>query len=93
MADEALRAFVMARDDSCVTCAYDGNCDTSHLFRRSHYATRWETDNAFRQCRSCHYTHHNISEYQLIAYANYKLGEDRINDCIDRVANNSLQDR
>ena len=75
-ADKAFAKYIVARDKRCVTCGSPGNfgLDCSHVFRRSHYATRWNVNNAYAQCRSCHFKHHNNSESWLLDYAERELG-------------------
>lgn len=78
-ADDMFSKFIRARDKQCVTCGKPSD-DCSHLFRRTHYSTRWDVRNAYGQCRSCHYKHHKQSEYNLISYALKRLGQSDMDD-------------
>lgn len=75
-ADKAFSLYIRARDPKCVTCGA-ATTDCSHIFRRTHHATRWNPLNAAGQCRRCHFIHHNQTESYLHDYARRKLGARR----------------
>lgn len=72
-ADREFSLFIRWRDVRCVTCG-EPTTDCSHVFRRHNMSTRWDVRNAYGQCRSCHFKHHNKSEYPLLKYAEDRLG-------------------
>jgi 5-methylcytosine-specific restriction endonuclease McrA len=74
-ADTAFSLFIRARDKRCVTCS-NLTQDCSHVFSRSHYATRWDEENAYGQCRQCHMRHHNQTESYLLDWARGMLWSD-----------------
>jgi 5-methylcytosine-specific restriction endonuclease McrA len=78
-ADKAFSLYIRARDRFCVTCG-QASSDCSHIFSRSHYATRWDENNSYGQCRGCHMRHHNQTESYLLDYAKGRLGKKRYED-------------
>jgi len=78
-ADDSFGRYIKARDRACVTCGRTDNLDCSHVIRkaRGHFH-RWNPDNAYAHCRTCHMEHHNVSEMRLIAYATEKLGAEKL---------------
>ena len=68
------------RDKRCVICGSTMNLQCSHVFRRHSYTTRWDSQNAYAQCKSCHFKHHNHSEYPLQQYAAKRIGHDAMDD-------------
>jgi hypothetical protein len=80
-ADKAFSLYIRARDPQCVI----PNCgkptvDCSHVFKRDHYSTRWDENNAYGQCRECHCRHHNQSESYLLDYARVLMGKRAYED-------------
>ena len=82
-ADKEFSLYIRARDPKCVTCG-EPTTDCSHIFRRTHLATRWDENNAVGQCRACHYYHHNQTEATLLNFARKKLGAKRYEDLLER---------
>ena len=72
-ADDAFSLYIRTLYPFCVTCG-EPTQDCSHVFKRDHYSTRWNEQNAFGQCKKCHYLHHNKSESYLLEYASYHMG-------------------
>jgi 5-methylcytosine-specific restriction endonuclease McrA len=81
-ADDAFSPYIRKRDPFCVTCG-EATRDCSHVFSRSHYATRWNEQNAFGQCGKCHFIHHNQSESYLHDHVRQVLGEKGFEDLRD----------
>jgi 5-methylcytosine-specific restriction endonuclease McrA len=88
-ADDAFGMYIKARDGACVTCGRTDNLDCSHVIRkaRGHFH-RWNPDNAYAQCRTCHMEHHNVTELRLIAYATEKFGAEKLDQM--RVETNTI---
>ena len=78
-ADIAFSLYIRARDPYCVTCGKPIS-DCSHVFKRDHYSTRWDENNAYGQCRPCHFRHHNQSESYLLDYARVLMGKRAYED-------------
>ena len=57
MADVAFSAYIRTRDPVCVVCGTLEHGTCGHIFSRVHYSTRWDEDNAFRQCSGCNLRH------------------------------------
>ena len=55
--DKIFSEYIRARDKRCVICGTTKNLQAGHLITRAVYATRWDENNVFAQCRSCNYTH------------------------------------
>ena len=79
-ADQWFSRFIVLRDKRCVICGSTMNLQCSHVFRRHSYTTRWDSQNAYAQCKSCHFRHHNHSEYPLQKYAVTRIGQDAMDD-------------
>lgn len=58
-ADRLFSLAVRARDGRCVACGSTAFLQCAHGFSRRYHRTRWDFDNAWTLCRSCHtyYTH------------------------------------
>lgn len=82
-ADKAFSLYIRARDPKCVTCGGE-TTDCSHVFRRTHLATRWDENNAAGQCRSCHFYHHTQTEAALLNFARKRLGQKKYEDLMNR---------
>lgn len=79
-ADKQFSRYIVLRDKRCVTCNSTDSLQCSHVFRRHSYATRWDSQNAYAQCKKCHFKHHNHSEYPLQQYAAKRIGHDAMDD-------------
>ena|SRR3990167_8732657 len=55
--DTLVRKIVLERTPSCVVCGAVTNLQPGHVFSRAHYATRWDLDNVWTQCRDCNFKH------------------------------------
>ena len=70
--DDVFSKYIRARDGGkCVLCGSDYILQAGHLITRRNYATRWDEDNVFAQCRSCNYTHVNHPEI----YTSWYIGK------------------
>jgi 5-methylcytosine-specific restriction endonuclease McrA len=56
-ADRYFSLYIRARDQYCVICGSPDNGTCGHLFSRTHFATRWDPTNAYRQCAGCNLRH------------------------------------
>jgi hypothetical protein len=82
-ADKAFSAYIRARDPKCITCGAP-TADCSHVFRRWHHATRWDQNNAYGQCKRCHFIHHKGSESFLLDAVKGRIGAEKYEDMRDR---------
>lgn len=55
--DKLVSQIVNKRDEKCVTCGSIEQPTCGHLFSRSHYSTRWDLMNCFKQCWPCNFKH------------------------------------
>lgn len=68
-ADKAFGDYIKARDPYCVVCGTTENPQCGHLFTRMYYSTRWNENNAFKQCCGCNLRH----EYDAYPFTKYFL--------------------
>lgn len=56
--DEVVSDWVVLYDGlCCVICGATSRLTCSHLFKRGHYATRWDKMNIFGSCAACNNLH------------------------------------
>ncbi len=66
-ADTLFSDIVVSQYDWCVTCGSYNRPTCGHVFTRGHYSTRWDLDNAARQCWPCNFKH-EFNPYPLIRW-------------------------
>ena len=68
----------------CERCnRVDDTLQTSHVFSRSHLSVRWDFDNAFCFCASCHWWWHKNPPYTKDCSIKI-LGEDVYDELVKR---------
>ena len=102
LAHDVCREFVFARDPWCVTCGMPREREDivfhpSHVFPRTRDTTAYDPDNVYRQCKTCHFKHHNerFTQKPLLDYVRKRLGEERLDAMEFRsnhVANYTMDD-
>ena len=83
--DTAFSKYIRARDRACVNCGTLDNPTCGHVFSRAAYSTRWDEDNAFKQCVSCN-LRHEFDSYPLMEHARKALGQERYDELHRRYA-------
>lgn len=55
--DQAARLYVKSVEHRCIVCGSTKNLQCGHLFTRSKFSVRWDTDNIHAQCAGCNLRH------------------------------------
>lgn len=54
-ADQAVGAFVKARDGRCLACGTKNDLEWAHIISRGARYIRWDPENSVALCRGCHF--------------------------------------
>lgn len=74
--DDAFSLYIRARDERCVTCGSFDRPTCGHVFTSMAFSTRWDEENAYKQCWPCNFKH-EFDPYPLTEFTRKHLGQEK----------------